>query len=95
MTIISAVLLLAFLVESFTEYLFGQIEKVKPYLKYIALVVGVGAAVAYKIDILGTFGVVAPFPWIAWIVSGLIMGRGSNFVNDIISALRSAGGKTE
>lgn len=91
---IIGLLLLATLVESFTEYVFGKVEKIKPFLLYIALALGVGVAFAYKVDILAMFNLHTN-QYVAYFVSGLIIGRGSNYLNDIISALRgSASPKT-
>lgn len=81
-----SVLLLATLVEGFTEYLFGEVQSAKPYLRYIALALGVGVSLAYGIDILGILGLVSPFPLVGQIISGLILGRGSNYVNDIMTS---------
>jgi hypothetical protein len=83
-------LFLAFLTESFTEYIFGKLcdlvkplEPVKPYIFYVALVVGIGLAFWYKIDLIAWFmsGPVTP---VGIILSGLSIGRGANFMHDII-----------
>jgi len=87
---IIGLLLLATLVESFSEYVFGKIEKMKPFIMYIALLLGVGAALAYKVDILAMFNLHAN-SYVGYVISGLIIGRGSNYLNDIISALRGDG----
>lgn len=88
-TQVALILALATFIEGFTEYLFsGLSEKSKPYLKYVALVFGVLVAFAYQIDILAMFGAKAIAPWVGHAVSGVILGRGSNVVNDIISFLR-------
>ena len=79
---------LATLVEGLTEYVFADVQKVQPYLKYIALVLGVGAAIAYRVDILAALGLVSPIPFVGEIVSGLIIGRGSNYVNDIVTSFQ-------
>lgn len=83
----AGVLLLASLVEGFTEYAFGSIAKAQPFLKYIALVLGVMVAIAYKVDILAAgFGLTSFSPIVGWVVSGLILGRGSNYVNDLVTS---------
>ena len=92
---ITAVLVLASLVEGFTEYAFGKVKWAQPYLMYFSLAVGVAAAVAYQIDffaILG-LGLTAQFAWINWVVSGLLIGRGSNYLNDIVSFVGSVASK--
>lgn len=86
---ISALLFLTTLVEGFTEYVFGFSETMKPFLKYIALVLGVAAALVYKVDILAQFaGLTTTFPYVGSIISGLIIGRGSNYLNDLVSLVR-------
>jgi len=86
---ISALLFLTTLIEGFTEYVFGFSEKMKPFLKYIALALGVGATLVYKVDILSQFaGLTTTIPYAGSIISGLIIGRGSNYLNDLISLLR-------
>lgn len=86
---IAGLLLLATLVEGFTEYLFGKIENkaVKFLMPYIALVFGVCMAFAYKVDILGMFNLHSN-PHVAYFVSGLLLGRGSNYLNDLVSAIQ-------
>lgn len=88
MEFIAVIFLFAMLVESLTEYVFGGISKLAPYLKYIALLVGVAVSVLYKIDVLFALFGLQSIPVVGWIISGLIIGRGSNYVNDFISLAR-------
>lgn len=83
-------LMLAILVEGTITHLFGESseEDHKPWLRWVSLVFGVGAAIAYQLDILAALGLPAVYPLIGWIATGLIIGRGSNYVNDFISRLR-------
>lgn len=76
------------LTEGMVEYVFGNIPKLKPFLMYIALIVGVALAAVYRVDILASLGLVSPVPWVGFVISGLIIGRGSNYVNDIVSLYR-------
>lgn len=79
-------LFLATFVEGFTEYVVPEGFK---FTKYFALLVGVGAALAYNIDILGSLtGLQSSVPYVSQIISGLIIGRGSNYLNDIVSNIR-------
>lgn len=81
-------LLLAFIVESFVEYAFN-FQIIQPVKKYIALVLGVIVAICYKIDILSSFGALqTPIPYVGSVISGLIIGRGSNYLNDIVSFIK-------
>ena len=82
--------MLAVLVEGTITHLFGESteEDTKPWLRYVALVAGVGVAIAYQLDLLAALGLPAAYPLIGWIATGLIIGRGSNYVNDFISRIR-------
>jgi hypothetical protein len=90
------ILLLAFLVESLTEYLFGtpfdKIPKLTPYkwtLMYVAMLIGIGGAFVYHLDLVSILGGyigldISPGPF-GMILTGAAIGRGSNFVHDIIT----------
>jgi len=91
MEAIAGILLLATLVEGTITYLFGAPSEGQPtrwYLKYVSLAFGIAAAFAYKVDLLGMVGLVAISPYVSYVASGLIIGRGSNYVNDIIGKFR-------
>lgn len=99
MIVLLVILLLAFLVETTVEYFFGQacgrIAALQPYqwlLMYVAAAVGVGGAFLYGFDllyILGNFlggSEYIPGPsWLGVLLTGLAIGRGSNFVHDLVS----------
>lgn len=86
---IASILFLATFIEGFVQYLFSKDGVAQPYLKYIALVFGVVLAVAYKVDIPSMLGLVTDYGIVNYILSGVIIGRGSNYVNDVVSAVRS------
>lgn len=54
-------------------------------LRYTAAGVGVTLCVVYRADILVFFDLVSPWPWIGYVVTGILIGRGSNFVHDFAS----------
>ncbi len=86
---ILGILFLATLLEGFIAYLFGEGQGEKRnYLKYVALVFGTIMAVSYKIDIPAMVGLTSPYPFVSFILSGLVIGRGSNYVNDLIGSFR-------
>jgi hydrogenase/urease accessory protein HupE len=86
--VLTAIMFLAFLTEGMTEYMFGKWEQMKASIPYIALAFGIVLAIAYDINIPAMVGLTAKFSLISNIVSGVIIGRGSNFTNDIISRVR-------
>lgn len=83
------ILFLATFTEGLVEYLFGKDGATQPYLKYIALAIGVVLAIAYNVDLLAMVGLHSVVPLVSYIVSGIVIGRGSNYVNDVVSTLRS------
>ena len=96
LAILAVILLLAFMVESLTEYFFGQlaanIPALKPYswlLIYVAAAVGVLGAFVYKFDLLSLLGgylqVNIPIGPFGIAITGAAIGRGSNYIHDIIS----------
>lgn len=96
LAIMAVILLFAFLAETLTEFLFGdlfeQVPALNPYkwcLKYIAVVVGVAGAFVYQFDIIYLLGnflqtdIVMTSFGIA--ISGVAIGKGSNYIHDLIT----------
>lgn len=83
---IVAVLALAFLAESLTEYLFagplGSLRLPSSLLRYVAVGVGVLLAWAYDLDITRDLLELTPRPSILGVVlTGIILGRGASYVH--------------
>ena len=51
-------------------------------LRYLAAGVGIALAFAYQVDLFSLFGLQPPAAWLGYLVTGIILGRGSNFVHD-------------
>lgn len=84
-------LLLATLVEAGTEYLFGtpfdkipQLKDHKWTLMYAALVVGILVTVYYQLDLVSLLVKGEP-SLVGEILTGTVIGRGSNYLNDLWS----------
>lgn len=88
--------ILAFVVESLVEYfigkLFDELPRVKPAWNfgpwkwvqaYVAAAIGLGLAIFYKIDAFPQIGL--PGSIVGQALTGLLISRGSNFVNDMFS----------
>ena len=84
LTALAIVTMLAFFVESMTEYIFGEWMSQKA-IKYTALVVGVVAAFAFNVTILKSLAGLDVNPWADTVLSGLVLGRGSSFLHDFYS----------
>ena len=88
------VLFLAFVIESLVEYFVGEvanhIPRVEPYkwlTMYLAAIVGIVAAFIYQLDLvhlLADFlGIQMAISTLGMVLTGLAIGRGSNFIHDI------------
>lgn len=98
MAILSVILLTAFLTESLTEYLFGTLFEHLPAIRawrwclmYLAAGVGLLGAFFYRFDLISLLGQSlnlegfdAP-TWLGMAVTGLAIGRGSNYLHDLLS----------
>lgn len=81
MASIVTVVALAFVAESLVEYFAA--EWVGRWAKYVAAGVGVLMALNFGLDIFGEFlGLESRVPYAGMVLSGLLLGRGANFVND-------------
>ena len=91
-TQLTLILLLAFLAEGLTEYFARPIlvavrlaNKSPLWLRYIAMLVGVGLSFAYRADLLQMMGYTAVHPAIGITLTGVLIGRGSNYMNELAS----------
>lgn len=78
------ILIIAAVAEALVEYFIAPLvpDTAKKFLPYAAAALGVLLCTAYRIDLLAAAGLVSPWPIIGQVVSGFLIGRGSNFIND-------------
>lgn len=55
--------------------------------------VGIFVAVAYKADILSTFGLNSTIPFVGCVLTGILLSRGSNYIFDLIKKLTAIKGQ--
>lgn len=79
-------LFFGFLVESLVEYFLS--EWIGKWLKYASAVVGVALALAYQLDLVEALTELS-FPYVGCILTGLVLGRGANYINDLIDFVRA------
>lgn len=92
MTII-AITLFAFLNEGTVEYLFGKVKWMKPLIGYVALATGIAFAFAYQANIFAALDlpIQSAYPFVDYIVTGIIIGRGSSYLNTIVEFIKNLG----
>lgn len=84
LTAIAVILMLAFFVESTTEYVFGEFLD-KKVIKYVALAAGVAVALVFNVTMLSSLAGLTVNPYADMVLSGMVMGRGSSYVHDFYS----------
>lgn len=52
-----------------------------------ALIVGIGVSILAKIDIFAMQGISLSIPLIGWVLTGVLMSRGANFIHDLFNKL--------
>lgn len=83
LTPLATVLVFATLNESIIEYLLGSLPQVRPYLPLVALAFGVLLAFSYQLNLFSQLlGIKSNIVEVDYLLSGFIISRGSNFVND-------------
>lgn len=100
MTELTGIVLLAVFTEATVEYFVAALfnktsghNGYRRFIPYVAAVLGIGLCAAYKVDVLAmVVGLTPIHPAVGWVVSGLIVSRGANFLNDIIGLVRGDGG---
>src|SRR5260221_369596 len=86
---IGLIFVLTILTEGIIEYLGTPIPtRFKPYA---AALLSTLVCVLYNADLLAMLGYPALVPYVGAVLTGLVIGRGSNYVNDLISRLNVVG----
>lgn len=90
---IIAITFLAFLNERVIEYFFGKIAALKPYLLYVSALTGIALAFAYQASIFSALdlGIASAYLWVDWLVTGIVIGGGSNYLNTIVEFVKNLG----
>lgn len=87
---ILGIMFLAILLEGTLAFLLGKSDTYtgpREWIKYVALLGGIILAVAYQVDIPSMLGLSSPILLVNYVISGIVIGRGSNYVNDIVTSL--------
>jgi hypothetical protein len=96
---VAGIAILATIVEGLVEYLVAPlVEKLrKPaedetatdlrimLLRYISVALGIVLCVVYNANLLSLLGVTTGIPFVGNVLTGLLIGRGSNYVHDFAS----------
>ena len=85
---IVTIITIALLVEAIWETLKMVWQEGKININTIgALIVGIGVSILAKIDIFAMQGISLSIPLVGWILTGILMSRGANFIHDLFNKL--------
>ena len=85
---IVTIITIALLVEAIWETLKMVWQEGKISINTIgALIVGIAVSILAKIDIFAMQGITLSIPLIGWILTGILMSRGANFIHDLFNRL--------
>lgn len=78
----------AILVEAIINMTLGEIPTPK-WVKLVAsIVLGIGVCIVYKVGLIGLIGIEGGIPVVDWVFTGIIISRGSNFLNDLLTRIK-------
>ncbi|MBI2600037.1 hypothetical protein HYW43_03935 [Candidatus Daviesbacteria bacterium] len=84
-TSLVAVLVFSILSEAIIEYLFGNMERLKPYLPLLSLAVSILLVFTYQVSIFNLmFGLQSNSPFLDFLLTGFLVSRVSNYLNDFV-----------
>ena len=89
---LTTIAVLALIVEFSTEIIKSLFSLKKGLGKSVAILLGMILCVATQTGLLEVFGLDTVYPIIDYLVTGLIISRGSNIIHDLVSRLKA--GKT-
>ena len=90
--VIAGLFLFAAVVEGILTYFIPKNpDNAEPrqWVKYASAALGIIVCVAYKADLLEAFGYTSFIPYVGSILTGIIIGRGSNFLNDFFNRIKN------
>lgn len=91
---LTALFAMSVFIEGFIEFFISDPNTVQPWLKYVGLVIGVGICLAYRLDVFAILGIISPIVsisnYIGCVLTGVIIGRGSNYLNDFIATFKAS-----
>lgn len=83
-----ALLFIAVIIEGLISYVrMLVVDKRFQWQVFAAMLLGVGCALAFKIDLFTIAGIPAALPYVGEILTGVLLSRGSNYVFELLGKL--------
>ena len=91
---LSTILVLAIIVEFTTEIVKSIFPSVRSrYSRIIAILLGMILCVSTKSGLMAIFNITPHLPLIDYLLTGIIISRGSNIIHDLVKKLNVSGAK--
>lgn len=86
------VIIMAAIVEALVETLKMIWDKDKiSKSRVLAIILGIFISITYQIDLIGAVGIEAILPIFGYILTGILISRGANFVSDFLKGIKKLG----
>jgi hypothetical protein len=86
---LGSIFILAVLIEAIVEYfVVGALGERTYLIRYVAALIGIILCLVYNADLFRAAGILSTVPFVGNVLTGLIVSRGSNYLNDFISKIR-------
>ncbi|MBS4030008.1 MAG: hypothetical protein KGZ63_01075 [Clostridiales bacterium] len=91
---LSTIFVLAIIVEFSTEILKSIVPSIRgPHSRGAAVLIGMILCVSTRSGLLASFNIYPLYPQIDYLLTGMIISRGSNIIHDLVSKLDVIGAK--
>lgn len=85
-----SILVMAIVVESVVDIIKDVfVNKTVMWQKIVSIVLGIVVAIGFGVDLFAMFGLTSTIPYLGTVLSGLLMSRGANYINDILAKITS------
>lgn len=88
MTQFLILIVFAILVEAIINMTLGDIPTPKWVKIYASIVLGIAVCIVWKVGIIGLLGIEGGIANFDYVVTGIVISRGSNIVNDILTRIK-------
>lgn len=88
MTQFLILIVFAILVEAIINMTLGEVPTPKWVKISASIVLGIAVCVVWKVGIIGLLGIEGGIPVFDYVVTGIVISRGSNIVNDILTRIK-------
>lgn len=85
-----SIIVMAIVVESVVDIIKDVfVNKTVMWQKIVSIVLGIVVAIGFGVDLFAMFGLTSTIPYLGTVLSGLLMSRGANYINDILAKITS------